>query len=359
MVVGAAGESHVDARRLARYRPGMIPVSILTGYLGSGKTTLLGRLLKAPAFARTAVIINEFGEVGLDHDLVSASSESMIELSTGCLCCAVRGDLALTLGDLLARRDSGGVTPFERIVIETSGLADPAPILQLLMTDAGLAERLVLSGVITTVDAVHGLATLDREPEAAKQAAVADRLIVTKGDLAGGVPAALAIALRRLNPAAPLLTASCGEIDPARLFDCGLYDPATKTPDVLRWLGEASVEAPVPGPEPHTRDITTFTILRDQPIAAVALTLFLETLAEHCGRDLLRMKGIISLAEWPERPAVVHGVQHVFHPPTFLERWPSADRRSRLVFIGRGIPKGWVESLLAAIEEEVAEVAAN
>ncbi len=335
----------------------MIPVSILTGYLGSGKTTLLGRLLRAPAFARTAVIINEFGEIGLDHDLVSASSESLIELTTGCLCCAVRGDLALTLNDLLVRRDRAQVPPFERIVIETSGLADPAPILQLLMTDAGLAERLVLSGVITTVDAVNGLATLDREPEAAKQAAVADRLVVTKADLAGGVPAELAAALQALNPAAPLLTASFGAIDPARLFDAGLYDPATKILDVVRWLGEASVTTSATDTEPHTRGITTFTIVRGAPIRAVALTLFLETLAEHCGRDLLRMKGIIALAEWPERPAVVHGVQHVFHPPAFLERWPSADLRSRLVFIVRGIPKGWVESLLAAIEEEVAEVA--
>ena len=335
----------------------MIPVSILTGYLGSGKTTLLGRFLKAPAFARTAVIINEFGEVGLDHELVSASSESMIELSTGCLCCAVRGDLALTLGDLLARRDQGTVSPFERVVVETSGLADPAPILQLLMTDAGLTERLVLSSVITTVDAVHGLATLDREPEAAKQAAVADRLIVTKCDLAGGVPEALASALRELNPAARLLAASFGEVDPARLFDAGLYDPASKAPDVARWLGEAAAQSSDSEAEPHTRGIVTFTILRDAPIAAIALTLFLETLAEHCGRDLLRMKGIIALAEWPERPAVVHGVQHVFHPPAFLERWPSADHRSRIVFIVRGIPQGWVESLLAAIEDEVAEVA--
>ena len=335
----------------------MIPISILTGYLGSGKTTLLARLLKAPAFSRTAVIINEFGEIGLDHDLVAASSESLIELTTGCLCCAIRGDLAITLADLLARRDAGTVPPFERIVIETSGLADPAPILQLLMTDKGLAPRLALSGVVTTVDAVNGQATLDREPEAAKQAAVADRLLITKGDLAGGVPAELALRLRSLNPSAPIDESRFGDFDPAHLFDAGLYDPATKMPDVARWLGTSQAASATA--EPHLQGITSFTILRQQPLRAVALTLFLETLAEHCGRDLLRMKGIIQLAEWPERPAVIHGVQHVFHAPAFLERWPSADQRSRIVFIARGIPRAWVESLLAAIEEEVAEVVAG
>ena len=335
----------------------MIPISILTGYLGSGKTTLLARLLQAPAFARTAVIINEFGEIGLDHDLVAASSESLIELTTGCLCCAVRGDLANTLAELLAGRDAGTVPPFERICIETSGLADPAPILQLLMTDKGLCSRLALSGVVTTVDAVNGLATLDREPEAAKQAAVADRLLVTKGDLADGVPAELLLRLRSLNPSAPIEESRFGDFEPARLFDTGLYDPAGKVLDVARWLGtsqEASATA-----EPHLQGITSFTILRQQPLRAVALTLFLETLAEHCGRDLLRMKGLLEIAEWPDRPAVIHGVQHVFHPPQFLERWPSGDRRSRIVFIVRGIPQGWVESLLAAIEEEVAEVVAG
>ena len=224
----------------------MIPVSVLTGFLGSGKTTLLGRLLKAPMFARTAVIINEFGEIGLDHDLVTASSESLIELATGCLCCAIRGDLAETLTDLLARRDAGIVPPFERIVIETSGLADPAPILQLLMTDRGLAGRLALSGVITTVDAVTGLAMLDREPEAEKQVAVADRLIITKSDLAGGVPRQLAMRLAALNPAAMRIEARFGDVDPAMLFDCGPYSLASKSPDVARWLGEPGTDGMPP-----------------------------------------------------------------------------------------------------------------
>ena len=185
--------------------------------------------------------------------------------------------------------------------------------------------------------------------------AVADRLLITKGDLAGCVTAELAARLKALNPSATLDQSRFGDFDPARLFDAGLYDPAAKSPDVARWLGADA--ASTSASEPHLQGITTYTILRDGPIAAVALTLFLETLAEHCGRDLLRMKGILGIAEWPERPAVIHGVQHVFHPPAFLDRWPSSDRRSRIVFIVRGIPQGWVESLLAAIEDEVAEVA--
>jgi G3E family GTPase len=192
----------------------MIPVCVLTGFLGSGKTTLLARLLRSPQFSRTAVIINEFGEVGLDHDLIETSEESFVELQTGCLCCAVRGDLVLTLEDILRRRDAGTVAPFERVVIETSGLADPAPILHALMSDAGLSERLALAGVVATVDAVNGLATLARQPESVKQVAVADRLILTKTDLLEGESDGLATRLAALNPSATLLEASFGAVDP-------------------------------------------------------------------------------------------------------------------------------------------------
>src|SRR5262245_35911698 len=199
----------------------MIPVAVLTGFLGSGKTTLLRRLLQHPDFARTAVIINEFGEVGIDHDLVAASEESFVELLTGCLCCAVRGDLAQTLEDLLHRRDAGTVAAFERIVIETSGLADPAPILHTLMSDAGLAARLALAGVVATVDAVNGLATLEQYPQSVKQVALADRLILTKTDLAHAQNADLSARLAALNPSARRLEASFGNVDPAHLFDIG------------------------------------------------------------------------------------------------------------------------------------------
>ncbi len=326
----------------------MIPVTILTGFLGSGKTTLLGHLLKRPELARTAVVINEFGEIGLDHQLIAASEEQVIELETGCLCCVVRGDLALTLADLLRRRDEASIAPFERVVIETSGLADPAPILQLLMTDAELAARLTLANVVTAIDAELGASTLDRESLSTKQAAIADTLVLTKTDRTAGVPEELAGRLDQLNPTATRVIATFGDgASPALLSP-----PPRAADDPVRWLSLPPELQETPAGPLHGA-IQSFAIEREAPIAAVALTLFLETLAEHCGRDLLRMKGLVAIAESPERPAVVHGVQHVFRPPEFLERWPSSDHRSRLVFIARGISRAWVASLLEAIECEL------
>jgi G3E family GTPase len=331
----------------------MIEVAVLTGFLGSGKTTLLGRLLKSPRFARTAVIINEFGEVGLDHDLIETSDESFVELQTGCLCCRMRGDLALTLEDLLRRRDDGLVSAFDRVVIETSGLADPAPILHALMSDGPLARRVALAGVVTTVDAVNGLAALAR-PEAVRQVAVADRLILTKADLREGTASELSARLCAINSTATLLTARFGDVDPERLF---AVEPATGRLAGSRPRPASPPAAEAAGAQAHHAGVSSFALVREEPIRAVALTLLLEALAEQCGRDLLRLKGIVNVAENPERPAVVHGVQHVFHPPAWLDRWPSEDRRSRLVFIVEGIARAWVEALLAAIEIEVGEVA--
>ena len=329
-----------------------IPVSILTGFLGSGKTTMLRHLLRQPEFSRTAVIINEFGEVGLDHELIEASEDSFIELQTGCFCCKIRTDLALTLAELLGRRDEGRCAPFDRIIIETSGLADPAPILQTLMTDMAIAGRLLLGSVLTTVDGVNGLQTLEREGISQKQVAVADRIVLTKLDLAGPAEPALLGCLGALNTGAPVLVADHGRIDSNAVFDVGLYDLQTKSSDVTTWLTEES--------HAHVRDrhdaINTYAIVRREPIRAVALTLFLEALAEHCGEDILRLKGIVNIAESPDRPAVIHGVQHVFHPPAWLDRWPSDERTSRIVFITRRVPQRWVEVLLEAIGEEVADV---
>ncbi|MGE0850988.1 MAG: GTP-binding protein [Hyphomicrobiaceae bacterium] len=337
----------------------MIPVAVLTGFLGSGKTTLLARLLRHPDFARTAVIINEFGEVGLDHDLIETSEESFVTLQTGCLCCTIRGDLARTLADILRRRDRGEVTAFERIVIETSGLADPAPILHALMSDAALAERLALSHVVATVDAVNGLATLGRQPESVKQVAVADRLILTKTDLLEGSADELLARLSALNPVARVEQASFGAVDPGQLFTAGPGVAGAKATDIADWLGPDNHAHHGHAAGGHDAQITCFAILREEPIRAITLTLLLEALADHCGADLLRLKGIVNVAESPERPAVIHGVQHVFHPPAWLERWPSRDRRSRLVFISRGIRQAWVEALLTALEAEVGEVAAR
>jgi len=329
-----------------------IPVSVLTGFLGSGKTTILGHLLRQPEFSRTAVIINEFGEIGLDHELVEASEDSLIALTTGCLCCKVRTDLAETLQDLLRRRDTGSCTPFDRIVIETSGLADPAPILQTLMTDATLAERLVLGSVATTVDALHGATTLAREGVSQKQVAVADRIVLTKLDMAATAEAELLPRLRSLNSGAPVLAADHGRLAAHDLFATSLYDPTTKSLDVHAWLADDDHHHA----HSHDTDIDACTVARTRPIPAVALTLFLEALAEHCGADLLRLKGIVDIAESPGRPLVIHGVQHVFHAPTWLERWPSNDRRSRIVVIGRRLRRRWIEVLLEAIESEVESV---
>jgi G3E family GTPase len=331
----------------------MIAALVLTGFLGSGKTTLLAHLLRQPEFSRTAVIINEFGEIGLDHDLVEASEESVIELATGCLCCKIRNDLATTLHELLRRRDEGSIASFTRVAIETSGLADPAPILQTLMTDATIAGRIVLAGVLTTVDAVNGIDTLDHEEISLKQVALADRLILTKTDLAGPMQLPLVRRLQALNPSAPISFAQRGQIDPAGLFDGRLEDPLAKSRNIQSWLGAESVSS---GHSHRRHDVDTYAIVRRNPIRAVTVTLFLETLCEHCGRDLLRLKGIVNILESPGRPAVIHGVQHVFHPPSWLARWPSDDCHSRIVFITRGVPRAWVIALLEALDAEVAAV---
>ena len=331
-------------------RSDVIPISILTGFLGSGKTTILGHLLRQSGFSRTAVIINEFGEVGLDHELVEASEDSFIELKTGCLCCKIRTDLAQTVQDMLQRRDEGNCSPFDRIVIETSGLADPAPILQTLMTDTSITARVVLGGVVTTVDTVTSAITLEREDISQKQVAVADRIVLTKLDLNGPAQPVLLRRLTELNAGAPVLSADRGKIDPQCLFGAGLYNPHVTSLDVNSWLAEDRHSH-----ARHDADIQTYTVVRKEPIGAITLTLFLETLAEHCGADLLRLKGIVNIAESADRPAVIHGVQHVFHAPAWLKRWPSDDRTSRIVFITRRVPRRWVEALFEAIGAEVAD----
>ena len=335
---------------------GRIPVSIITGFLGSGKTTLLGRLLRDPAMCRTAVIINEFGEIGLDHELIETSDESFVQLSNGCLCCNVRSDLVLTLGDLAARRAAGTVPQFERVVVETSGLADPAPVLHALMTDRDLCDIYALDGVVTTVDAVSGMATLDEYEVSLRQAAVADRIVLTKTDMPGAQAAATTARLARVNPGAPVLGVVQGAVAPAVLFDSGIYDVRGKHPDVHAWLAhEAVAAAGGRARHHHDGDLMSFCIVRDKPLRAVTLALMLSALAENCGTDLLRMKGIVGVAERPDRPAVIHGVQHVYHAPVWLEAWPSADRRTRMVFIGRNMRESWVRNLLDLLDAEVVE----
>ena len=323
----------------------MTRVIAITGFLGSGKTTLLKALLAHEALAGDGVIVNEFGDVGIDHALLEAGEEELVELGSGCLCCAARGDIPEAAARLQAQR------PCARIWLETSGLADPAPILQTLIAAYGLEA----GGLAATVDAVNGAETLERYPEAVKQAALADLLIVTKRDLAPAPD--LEARLRRLNPGAEIVEASFGGIDPERRLrqlnpgaeiveaSFGALDPARLTAITPR--------LDAPDGHDHAAGISTFTLRRTEPVPAVALTLFLETLADAAGPDLLRLKGLVRIAEAPERPVVVHGVQHVFHPLERLARWPGADRSTRIVVIGRGIRQDWAEALMDALIEEV------
>jgi G3E family GTPase len=322
----------------------MSPLAIVTGFLGSGKTTLIARILRDPAFARTAVIVNEFGEIGLDHDLIASSDETLLALTSGCLCCAVRNDLVATLLELQLRRAAGTIA-YDRVLIETSGLADPAPILQTLMTDHDIGRLHVISGIATVIDAMHGETALDRHPEARRQAALADLLLLSKTDLADPAPE-LRERLAALNPGVALRAAH--DVAPATLFEAKATTARLLgLPDVAK--GNPFIHAR------HTDGIETFTLQRDRPIPALALTLLIEALAEHCGPRLLRLKGLVDIVEMPGQPAVIHGVQHVFSPPVFLDHWPSAERATRIVFITHGVPRHFPSRLLDAIEQEVRE----
>jgi G3E family GTPase len=319
----------------------LIPVSVVTGFLGSGKTTLIGRILRDPAFGRTAVIVNEFGEIGLDHELIASSDDSVLTLNTGCLCCAVQTDLARTLMELLARRDAGSVD-YDRVLIETSGLSDPAPMLQAMMTDSGVFAMHRAPSVITLVDAVHGERTLHEHAEARRQVALADTLLFSKTDLIAPTDP-LRRQLDGLNPGAPRMTTA--EADPFTLF----------SDSSIAALAEHIARLP---PRRGHGEIETFTVIRENALPALALTMLLQAIAEHCGSRLLRLKGLVSIEEMPGRPAVIHGVRHVVSPPDFLDRWPSGDERTRIVFIGKGVPRYFVSRLLDAIEEEVRDATA-
>ncbi|CAD7042363.1 GTP-binding protein [Pseudorhizobium endolithicum] len=338
-----------------------LPVSILTGFLGAGKSTLLNRILKDPQMADTAVVINEFGEVGIDNLLVESSGDRLVELANGCLCCTVRGELVDTLATMMDGMQTGRLKPVRRVVIETTGLADPAPVMQSVMGHPVVAQNFALDSVVTVVDAVNGLQTLERHPEAVKQVAVADRLVISKGGMAGAPETVLLRdRLRDLNPRAPVMDGDAAEAATAAVLANGLYDPATKIPDVDRWLrDEMAKDAHSHHHDHHHHhnhdvnrhgdDIRSFSLIHDTPLDPAAIEMFVDLLRSAHGEKLLRMKAVVALSDNPERPLVLHGVQNIFHPPQRLKAWPDgSDRRTRMVLITQGLSEDFVADLFAA-----------
>ena len=337
-------------------RSGHTPVNVLTGFLGSGKTTLLQRLLRSPRMERTAVLINEFGEIGLDHLLVQQVDESVVLLQSGCICCSIRDDLKSALRGLLGRRERGEIPAFDRIVIETTGLADPGPILYTLLSEPVIRHHFQLGNVITTVDVVNAGLHLSRNREGVKQVAAADRLVLTKSDLADpGQTAAVGAELARLNPSARLWDAAQEPLDADFLLD---VMPSAPAPGPARYRMQDEGAGAPNGLPPHTEAVSSMSLILDRPMDWTAFGIWLSLLLNRHGDDVLRVKGILCV-EGSDTPVFINGVQHIVHPPQHLARWPTEDHRSRIVFITRGIDERRLRrSLEAFCGLRVAEPAA-
>lgn len=336
---------------------GKIPVTLVTGFLGSGKTTLISKLVRHPEMNRVAVVINEVGEIGIDHDLVTMSSENITLLANGCICCSVRTDLQETLRDLFSRRRAGEIADFDRVIVETTGLADPAPVVQTLVSDTLLAAQYRLDGLVTLVDALHGAQQILRQPEAVKQIALADRIFITKSDMASPTAVEeLKSAVLAMNPGAGVSLIVNGEVRPDALTNLGI-STARAGLATLSFLGEPLDQAGTGTGEErylgtrsalHDSSIKTLSLRFHKPFTWATFSAALELLATLRGPDLLRIKGIVNV---DGSPVVVQGVQHIFHAPVALDRWPSADTDTRLVFITRNVEGDTIRNLLNAVSE--------
>ena len=334
---------------------GKIPVTLVTGFLGSGKTTLISKLLLHPNMRRVAVVINEIGEIGIDHDLVTLSSENITLLANGCICCSVRTDLQESLRDLFAQRCVGEVFDFDRVIVETTGLADPAPVVQTLASDTLLAARYRLDGLITLVDGLHGVGQIDQQTEAVKQIAIADKILVTKTDLVKADHLeTLCQRVRQLNSQSPIEFIRQGEVDPKSLIDLGLSSSRASL-NTLQFLGEAFNDGAAlessgrylgQKSNAHSAAVKTLSLRFNEPFEWLSFTLALELLTTLRGPDLLRMKGIVNVEG---EPVVVQGVQHIFETPVKMDRWPSEDMDSRLVFIVRNMELDVIRNLFQAV----------
>ncbi|SOE16677.1 G3E family GTPase [Hoeflea halophila] len=345
--------------------PNGVPVSILTGFLGAGKTTLLNRLIGDPWLSDAALIINEFGDVGIDHLLVESSGDGVIELSDGCLCCTVRGELVDTLADLMDRMQTGKIRPFSRVVIETTGLADPVPVMQSVIGHPALGQSYRLEGLVTVVDAVNGMATLESHEEARRQVAVADTLVLSKTALVENC-VALRTSLEALNPLSRVFLADEPDLSAQSLFDSGAYDPDRRSLDVARWLSTEQDHADhghghgghhhhghdhhhAHDVNRHDEHIRSDSLVFEKPITPEALGMFLDLVRSAHGPKLLRMKGLIKLADDPSRPLVLHAVQSLMSEPVRLKAWPEGSREeTRLVVITRDMPEGFVAELFSS-----------